>query len=129
DTPMPMPSLMSLRRTVAGSGPPSWSASLPVPSSGAFDPLPGVARYDRSMLTESTVYEVLRRVQEPELGRDIVTLEMVKGVTITDGRVDLTIELTTPACPMKDEIERDVRSVLAEAGATAATITWGAMVR
>jgi ATP-binding protein involved in chromosome partitioning len=81
------------------------------------------------MLTESTVYEVLRRVQEPELGRDIVTLEMVKGVTISDGRVDLTIELTTPACPLKDEIERDVRSVLAEAGATGATITWGAMVR
>ena len=81
------------------------------------------------MLTESTVYEVLRRVQEPELGRDIVTLEMVKGVTISDGRVDLTIELTTPACPLKDEIEQNVRSVLAEAGATGATITWGAMVR
>ena len=81
------------------------------------------------MLTESTVYEVLRRVQEPELGRDIVTLEMVKGVTILDGRVDLTIELTTPACPLKDEIERDVRSALADAGATGATITWGAMVR
>ena len=61
------------------------------------------------MLTESTVYEVLRRVQEPELGRDIVTLEMVKGVTISDGRVDLTIELTTPACPLKDEIEQNVR--------------------
>ncbi len=81
------------------------------------------------MLTESTVYEALRRVQEPELGRDIVSLEMVKGVTIDEGRVALTIELTTPACPLKDEIERDVRSALADAGATGASITWGAQVR
>src|SRR4051794_20832258 len=98
DTEMPRPSLISRRRTAATSGVTSGSG----PADGASGPLPGDARYDRSMLTESTVYEVLRRVQEPELGRDIVTLDMVKGVTIADGRVDLTIELTTPACPMKD---------------------------
>ena len=58
------------------------------------------------MLSEAAVYEALRGVQEPELGRDIVTLEMVKDVVLDgSGRVSLTIELTTPACPLKDEIE------------------------
>ena len=78
------------------------------------------------MLTEAAIYEALRRVQEPELGRDIVTLNMVKDVTITDRRVDLTVELTTPACPLKDEIE-DQRSVgAAWASAPAAWTSPGA---
>ncbi len=81
------------------------------------------------MLTESAVYDALRHVQEPELGRDIVTLEMVKGVTVDADRVALTIDLTTPACPLKDEIERDVRGALAGAGAGEVEITWGATVR
>ncbi|MBX3029415.1 MAG: Mrp/NBP35 family ATP-binding protein [Chloroflexi bacterium] len=81
------------------------------------------------MLTESAVYDALRHVQEPELGRDIVTLEMVKGVTVDADRVALTIDLTTPACPLKDEIERDVRAALAGAGAGEVDITWGATVR
>ena len=51
-------------------------------------------------------------VQEPELGRDIVTLNMVKDVAISDADVSLTIELTTPACPLKDEIERNIHSAL-----------------
>ena len=53
--------------------------------------------------------EALRDVQEPELGRDIVTLNMVKDVVISDADVSLKIELTTPACPLKDEIERNVQ--------------------
>jgi ATP-binding protein involved in chromosome partitioning len=82
------------------------------------------------MLTETAVYEALRKVRDPELGRDIVTLDMVKQVTVETDRIALSIDLTTPACPLKDEIERDVRSVLAEAGAPSAVdITWGAQVR
>src|SRR6187399_3185487 len=82
------------------------------------------------MLTETAVYEALRKVRDPELGRDIVTLDMVKQVTVETDRIALSIDLTTPACPLKDEIERDVRSVLAEAGAPSAIdITWGAQVR
>ncbi|MBA2557802.1 MAG: DUF59 domain-containing protein, partial [Chloroflexi bacterium] len=47
------------------------------------------------MLSESAVYEALRAVQEPELGRDIVTLNMVKDVVIDpSANVGLTIELT-----------------------------------
>jgi ATP-binding protein involved in chromosome partitioning len=81
-------------------------------------------------LTEAGIFDALRSVQEPELGRDIVTLNMVKEVSITPERdVALKIELTTPACPLKDEIEHNVHAVLAGMGAREVTVTWGAMVR
>jgi ATP-binding protein involved in chromosome partitioning len=80
-------------------------------------------------ITESAVLEALRAVQEPELGRDIVTLDMVKSIAIADSHVAFTIELTTPACPLKDEIERNARAVLVDLGASDVDITWGAMVR
>src|SRR3954451_5023393 len=81
------------------------------------------------MLTESAIYDALKNVQEPELGRDIVSLNMVKDVAISDADVSLKIELTTPACPLKDEIERNVHSALGALGAQEVTVTWGAMVR
>ena len=81
------------------------------------------------MISETQIFDALKNVQEPELGRDIVTLNMVKDVAITDSDVSLKIELTTPACPLKDEIERNVHAALSEIGANEVTITWGAMVR
>ena len=80
-------------------------------------------------LTEEAILEALRQVQEPELGRDIVTLNMVKSVAIDGASVAFTIELTTPACPLKDEIEGNARTVLTGLGAEHVEITWGAMVR
>jgi ATP-binding protein involved in chromosome partitioning len=80
-------------------------------------------------LTEGAVLDALRNVQEPELGRDIVTLQMVKSIAIEGNQVAFTIELTTPACPLKDEIEANARQVLGGLGATQVDITWGAMVR
>ena len=82
-----------------------------------------------STLTEGAVFDALRTVQEPELGRDIVTLNMVKGIAIDGPKVAFTIELTTPACPLKDEIETNARAALAGIGASDVEITWGAMVR
>ena len=82
-----------------------------------------------TMLTEGAVLDALRNVQEPELGRDIVTLQMVKSIAIEGSQVAFTIELTTPACPLKDEIEANAREVLGGLGATQVDITWGAMVR
>ena len=67
-------------------------------------------------LTEAAILEALSQVQEPELGRDIVTLNMVKSIAIDGSSVAFTIELTTPACPLKDEIEGNARSVLAGIG-------------
>ncbi|MGI8703647.1 MAG: Mrp/NBP35 family ATP-binding protein [Candidatus Limnocylindrales bacterium] len=81
-------------------------------------------------LTEPSIFDALRSVEEPELHRDIVSLNMVKGVTIDpDNDVALTIELTTPACPLKDEIEKNFSVALQEIGARSVAITWGAMVR
>jgi len=80
-------------------------------------------------LTEAAVLDALRTVQEPELGGDLVTRNMVKDVAIDGARVAFTIELTTPACPLKDEIEADVRAALAPLGAESVELTWGAMVR
>jgi ATP-binding protein involved in chromosome partitioning len=80
-------------------------------------------------LTESAVLDALRHVQEPELGGDLVTRNMVRDLAIDGSRVAFTIELTTPACPLKDEIEADVRQVLAPLGATDIAVGWSASVR
>ena len=80
-------------------------------------------------LTEGAILDALRQVQEPELGKDIVTLQMVKNIVIEGTTTAFTIELTTPACPLKDEIEGNARTVLAGLGAERVEITWGAMVR
>ena len=80
-------------------------------------------------LTHDAVIDAMRTVQEPELGRDLVSLEMVKNVVIDGSALSMTIELTTPACPLKDEIERTTNAALGAIGATSVDITWGAMVR
>ena len=69
-------------------------------------------------LSEAAIIDALRHVQEPELGRDIVSLEMVKSIVIDGTNVAFTIELTTPACPLKDEIESNARAAIHALGAT-----------
>src|SRR3954453_10554710 len=68
-------------------------------------------------LTREAVIAALRTVVDPELFKDIVTLNMVKDVRIDGPLVEVTVELTTPACPLKDVIERDVTAALRKAGA------------
>ena len=63
-------------------------------------------------LTQQDVLNALRGVQDPDLHRDLVDLGMIKNVEIGDGSVSLIVNLTTPACPMKAQIERDVRQAL-----------------
>ena len=60
-------------------------------------------------LTERDVLDALKGVKDPDLGRDLVDLGMIKDIRIGDGTVALTVNLTTPACPLKAQIERDVR--------------------
>ena len=55
-------------------------------------------------MTTEKILEALGNVQEPDLGKDIVTLNMVKDIVIKDQQVSFTVVLTTPACPMKDMI-------------------------
>lgn len=56
-------------------------------------------------MTTEKILEALGNVQEPDLGKDIVTLNMVKDVRIDGRAVSFTVVLTTPACPMKDMIK------------------------
>src|SRR5262245_56151543 len=58
------------------------------------------------------VMEALRSVMEPELHKDIVTLNMVKHVTVCGSAAKITVELTTPACPLKKEIEESCRKAV-----------------
>lgn len=53
-------------------------------------------------MTNEAVLQALSNVQEPDLGKDLVTLNMVKDIVIDGDAVSFTIVLTTPACPMKD---------------------------
>lgn len=56
------------------------------------------------MITHEQVMAALSQVQEPDLGKDLVTLNMVKDVVIDGKNVSFTVVLTTPACPLKDMI-------------------------
>src|SRR6185436_773173 len=64
-------------------------------------------------ITREAVLDALRRVNDPDLHRDIVSLDFVKDLTIEGGTVAFRIELTTPACPVKAEIEREARTRVA----------------
>lgn len=65
--------------------------------------------------TEALVLEALKSVEDPDLNRDIVSLDFIKNLKIDGGKVSFEVELTTPACPMKEkmqtEAEAAVRSV------------------
>jgi ATP-binding protein involved in chromosome partitioning len=54
------------------------------------------------MMTQEDILKALSNVQEPDLGKDLVTLNMIKDIEIKDNHVAFTLVLTTPACPMKD---------------------------
>jgi ATP-binding protein involved in chromosome partitioning len=53
-------------------------------------------------MTKEKILDALRNVQEPDLGKDLVTLNMVQDIVIDGNDVSFTLVLTTPACPMKD---------------------------
>ncbi len=55
-------------------------------------------------MTNEDILKALSNVQEPDLGKDLVTLNMVKDIKIDDNNVSFTVVLTTPACPLKDLI-------------------------
>src|SRR6478735_9592958 len=55
-------------------------------------------------MTNDDIMKALSNVQEPDLGKDLVTLNMVKDVVINGNKVSFTVVLTTPACPLKDMI-------------------------
>jgi ATP-binding protein involved in chromosome partitioning len=74
---------------------------------------------------------LLRGVIDPELGSDIVELGMAKGAKVDeDGHVDLDIALTTSGCPLRAQIQKDIRSRLTSLpGVTRVTISWGELTQ
>jgi ATP-binding protein involved in chromosome partitioning len=56
-------------------------------------------------MTQEDILKALSNVQEPDLGKDLVTLNMVKNILIDGNKVSFTVVLTTPACPMKELIK------------------------
>jgi ATP-binding protein involved in chromosome partitioning len=57
-------------------------------------------------LNRETVLKALGEVLDPEIGKDLVSLGMIDDVEVKDGLVSFTVNLTTPACPLKDEIRK-----------------------
>lgn len=60
------------------------------------------------------VLKALSKVKDPDLGKDLVTLNMIKDVEINDGEISFTVELTTPACPLKEKIRQDCEDAILE---------------
>lgn len=69
-------------------------------------------RTSHDEVTEQQVLAALSQVIEPELHRDLVTLNMVKDVKVENGLVSFTINLTTPACPMRRQMEDESRAAV-----------------
>ncbi len=82
------------------------------------------------MVSSEAVLDSLKSVIDPDLRKDIVSLGFVKNLTIDGGRVQFTIELTTPACPVKDLLKEQAHAaVSALAGVEAVEIAMSAVVR
>lgn len=83
----------------------------------------------KESVTTEQVMRALSTVQEPELHKDLVTLNMIKDLKVANGVASFTIVLTTPACPLRGVMERDARAaVSAIPGLTGVNIKWDANV-
>jgi ATP-binding protein involved in chromosome partitioning len=63
-------------------------------------------------ITETAVLDALKVVRDPDLNRDIVSLKFIKNLRIEGGAVSFAIELTTPACPVKDQMREQARAAV-----------------
>ena len=82
------------------------------------------------MVTEKQVLDALSRIMDPDLGRDIVSLGFIKNLTIEGGDVAFDVELTTPACPVRDRFKtQSEEAVRAIAGVKSVAVRMTAMAR
>jgi len=81
-------------------------------------------------VTEAQVLNALRKIEDPDLHKDIVTLGFVKKMKICGGAIDFEIELTTPACPVKELLKQQAQDAVgAVPGVTDVSITMSAQTR
>jgi len=79
---------------------------------------------------QASVLEALKVVRDPDLNRDIVTLGFIKNLSVDGGKVAFTIELTTPACPVKDQMRDQARAAVMQLpGVASVEVTMSARVR
>jgi len=64
------------------------------------------------MATQDDILSALRQVQEPELHKDLVTLNMIRDLTVNGENVAFTLMLTTPACPLRDKMKEEARQAV-----------------
>src|SRR5271157_3511654 len=69
-----------------------------------------------SQVSPQDVVNALRAVKDPDLGRDIVTLGFIKELEVGDNRVSFALQLTTPACPVRDQLVAQARAAVAALG-------------
>ncbi len=82
-----------------------------------------------SQLNEEVVLDALRQIKDPDLHKDIVTLGFIKDLKITGGEVSFRIVLTTPACPVREEMETSARELVsAIPGVSSVKVTMDAEV-
>lgn len=67
---------------------------------------------NKSSVAPEQILEKLRQVKDPDLNRDIVSLGFVKNLEIKDGKVSFQVELTTPACPVKEQLKTECENVV-----------------
>jgi len=79
-------------------------------------------------ITEVRIREALSRIEDPDLHRDIVSLGFVKDITIDGSKVAVRIQLTTPACPVKDQMKEAAERLIRELGATDVQVNMTAQV-
>lgn len=68
--------------------------------------------YFCTMITKEQVLEALSHVDDPDLKKDLVTLNMIQNIEITADKLSFDVVLTTPACPLKDHIEHACRNAI-----------------
>jgi len=66
------------------------------------------------MITNEAIFKALATVQEPDLKKDLVTLNMIRDVRIEGNDIFFTVVLTTPACPLKEKIKKDCEEAIAK---------------
>lgn len=87
------------------------------------------SKKQKGALDQSAVLRALSRVQDPDLHKDIVSLGFIKNLVIKDKKVSFDLELTTPACPVKDQLKAQCESELRKLGASSVKVNLTAKVR
>src|SRR5215216_2336369 len=76
-------------------------------------------------ITKEAILAALSKVQEPELHQDLVTLNMIRELEIKDNVISFTVMLTTPACPLRGQIEKEARqAAMSVEGVKSVSIKW-----